>query len=197
MSEAGAEYETRPSLLLRVRDAADQEAWQRFARAYGGLIYGECRRRGLRDADAEDVTQQVFSRIFQALRSFEYRPERGRFRDWLATIVRNEVYRFLKSRAGVPMHSEAALDELEQADAGWEERFMGHLLSVALEECRPHFEPRTWAAFQGVWVEHRPAPEVGRELGLPVESVYVAKSRVLKRLAAVVEELTNDLPVPG
>ncbi|HJN10352.1 MAG: hypothetical protein QGG09_11400 [Pirellulaceae bacterium] len=47
--------ETRNSLLLKVRDPADADAWIEFAAIYRPVIYRLARRRGLQDADAEDL----------------------------------------------------------------------------------------------------------------------------------------------
>lgn len=85
---------TRPSLLLRIlriRDSADAEAWRQFADLYARVICGYCRRRGLQDADAADVTQEVLAQAARSIRSFEYSPERGRFRGWLGTVTHSKI----------------------------------------------------------------------------------------------------------
>ena len=85
---------TRPSLLLRIRDSADAEAWRQFADLYARVIYGYWRRRGLQDADAADVTQEVLAQVARSIRTFEYRPERGRFRGWLRAVTQSKIERF-------------------------------------------------------------------------------------------------------
>src|SRR4051812_47542074 len=87
MTDTSATANTRPSLLLRVRDPHDSESWRNFVTVYGPLVFDHCRRRGLQAADAEDVTQTVFAQLARSLRTFEYRPEVGRFRHWLGTVV--------------------------------------------------------------------------------------------------------------
>ncbi len=87
--------ETKPSLLVRVRDPLDAEAWQTFVALYAPLVYRFLRRRSLQDADAADLTQEVMGEVSRAIRSFEYHPERGRFRDWLLLIItRRRLIRF-------------------------------------------------------------------------------------------------------
>src|SRR5205807_2458924 len=88
--------QTRPSLLFRMRAPRDTKAWDDFALVYGPLVYGHARRRGLSHEDAEDVAQKVFARVSAAIQGFEYEREKGRFRDWLGLIVRNEVFRHWK-----------------------------------------------------------------------------------------------------
>ncbi|QEH35475.1 ECF RNA polymerase sigma factor SigE [Aquisphaera giovannonii] len=189
---------TRESLLLRLADPADRAAWVEFVDVYGPLVLATVRRRGFGHADAEDVTQRVFARVFRGLRTFEYAPRRGRFRDWLGTIVYREVLREYRAR-GRDRASTMPPEELDAlADAGqdpeWADAFQSHLYQVAMGRCRARFEPRTWAAFEQVWVAGRPPAEVAAELGVSVDSVYVAKSRVLGALAGTIRELSKDLP---
>ena len=201
MSEERSELHTRPSLLLRIRDARDAEAWQAFIEVYAPLIYGYCRHRRLQEADSADVAQEVLTRVARSMQNFEYSPDRGRFRDWLGTVTRNEIARFLR-RARRPGQGTGG-DELNEIDSvaspdldpAWAEHFHAHLLETALGRIRSHFDPPTWRAFELVWLADRPAPQVARELGVSIEKVYVAKSRVLKRLREEVLLLGEDMPL--
>jgi RNA polymerase sigma-70 factor (ECF subfamily) len=192
---------TRPSLLLRIRDPRDAEAWLTFVDVYGRLVYRHCRSLGLRHEDAENVTQEVFAQVSRSIRGFEYSPELGRFRDWLGTVARNEANRLLKKEAravrggadGQALDGVAARAE----DTAWAEAFNAHVLEVALARSRPHFEEQTWRAFELVWLEKRPASQVARELDVPIDRVYVAKSRVLEQLEQEVRELAEDSVLLG
>jgi RNA polymerase sigma-70 factor (ECF subfamily) len=186
-------------LLLRIRDPRDAEAWKTFVDVYGRLVYRHCRSRGLRHEDAENVTQEVFALVSRAIRAFDYRPELGRFRDWLGTVTRNEINRFLKkesraARGGGGAAEEQALDGIAARgeDTAWTEEFNAHLLATALARSRPHFEEQTWRAFELVWLDQRSAAEVAQELNVAIDRVYVAKSRVLERLQQDVQELAED-----
>ncbi|MCA9752374.1 MAG: sigma-70 family RNA polymerase sigma factor, partial [Gemmatimonadetes bacterium] len=86
-------HTTRPSLLLRLRDPSDRRSWAEFDARYGELIVRYCLRRGLQLADAEDVRQEVLVSLASALKTFEYSPERGRFRGYLGRAVRNAIFR--------------------------------------------------------------------------------------------------------
>jgi RNA polymerase sigma-70 factor (ECF subfamily) len=200
MADATPPTGTRPSLLLRLRDPQDGTAWQQFVDVYAPLVYGYCRRRGLQEADASDVTQEVLTQVAQSMRAFTYDPQRGRFRDWLGTVARRRLARFFGGRrepaagGGDGVLAEVAAPE---ADPDWTAEFHGRLLAIALERSRPHFEAPTWRAFELVWRDGRAPTDVADELGLPIEKVYVAKSRVLKALREVIIELAEDLPLPG
>ena len=190
---------TRPSLLLRIRDPRDAEAWKTFVDIYGRLVYRHCRGRGLSHENAENVTQEVFAQVSQSIRGFDYQPDLGRFRHWLGTVTRNEINRFFK-KEGRAVHGRGGIEDeqgLENAvsrgeDTAWTEEFNAHLLETALARSRPHFEEQTWRAFELVWLEKRPAVQVARELKVPIDRVYVAKSRVLERLQQEVQELAED-----
>jgi hypothetical protein len=87
---------TRPSLLLRMRDARDHEAWHTFVELYAPLVYRFARKRGLQDADAADLTQDVLRSVAYAMKGDKYDPARGSFRGWLHTVTRNAVYKSLR-----------------------------------------------------------------------------------------------------
>lgn len=189
---------TRPSLLVRVTDPADRAAWDEFVGVYGPLVYGEVIRRRVPESDAEDLTQQVFARLVRALPVFRYRPANGRFRDWLGTLVRNEVARFWRSAGRRPDRptDPTKLEELTDgpADPEWSDAFQTRVLAAAMERCRPRFEPATWEAFVMVWARNRPPAEVAAAFGQTADWVYVAKSRALKALADEVAALTDLFP---
>jgi RNA polymerase sigma factor (sigma-70 family) len=200
MADSGSRFHTRPSLLLRLLDSQNAEAWQTFVDVYGPLVYGHAQKRGLRYEDAQDVTQKVFARVSAAIRTFDYQPDIGRFRDWLGTIVRNEVSRFLKQARGTVLArggEESSLDQAvaPAADSTWTAEFNSHILQLALKRAQTRFEAPTWRAFQRVWLENASAQEVAREMGQPIDWVYVAKSRALKQVWDEVQDLAADTTV--
>src|ERR1051325_12255883 len=87
--------QTRPTLLLKIRDAQDHQAWESFVIIYAPLIHGFCMKRGLQDADAADVAQEVLKAVALSIQRFEYEPARGKFRNWLLTVTRNNYNNFL------------------------------------------------------------------------------------------------------
>lgn len=190
---------TRPSLLIRVRDAQDFDAWGEFVELYTPVVYGYLRRRGLQDADASDVLQDVFSSVSRAVRSFDYQPQSGRFRAWLYTVTRNAFNDFAKATRKRPLATgdsqfqRAMLDTVEtddsrQWDRDWEQR----RFEWAVSRVQIHFEHSTWQAFWQVAVEGRSPRDVAEALDLSVGAVYIAKSRVTARIRDEIEELGDD-----
>jgi RNA polymerase sigma factor (sigma-70 family) len=199
MNPIDQERITRPSLLLRVRSGSDQLAWHEFVEIYGPMIFGFCRFRKLQESDAADVTQDVLVRLSKAMPSFEYQPELGRFRDWLGKVVYRELLRHWskekKHETVEPMdHSVTAH---ASSDSDWSDFFQSEILRLSFERIRGEFEPETIQIFELAWSEDLPATEVAQKLKTSVDKVYVAKSRVLKRLRQEVVRLTEDLPVAG
>jgi RNA polymerase sigma-70 factor (ECF subfamily) len=197
MEEAPA---TRASLLVRIRDGHDHEAWTQFVRLYAPLVFGFARKRGLQDADAADVMQDVFRSVALAADRLEYDPKRGTFRGWLYTVTRNKVYTFLNRGKRQPRGSgdSSAQERLEEQAAPddssdlWDREYERRQFAWAAEQVRGEFQEATWNAFWQTAVEGKNAKEVGQRLGMSPGAVYVAKSRVLARLREKVQEIQED-----
>jgi RNA polymerase sigma-70 factor (ECF subfamily) len=192
---------TRASLLARLGDPQDRSAWQQFVELYGSLVYGFVRQRGLQDADAADLTQEVFLAVARVAGRWQYDPEKGSFRGWLYGITRNQLANFLQRRrpASVGTGDSNAQRRLEQQpspgsdlEAAWEQEYQQQLFRVAAAEVRDHFAPTTWQAFWRTAVEGQSAAAAAAELGLSVGAVYVARSRVLGRLAERVRQMQAE-----
>ena len=197
MTFRSPELTTNPSLLIRLRDVQDRQAWATFAEVYGPLIFSYCRRRNLQASDASDVSQEVFSVLSKSLPTFEYQTERGRFRDWLGLITHRELIRFWKRNERVQrLLSSNGQSEVEAAQdiAGWDSHFHSELLQHAMKRIQGAFERETWEIFERIWMQGEAAESVARSLNLKIGSVYVAKSRVLKSLRAEVLMLSDDWP---
>jgi RNA polymerase sigma-70 factor (ECF subfamily) len=178
-------HTTSISLLERVRRPMDREAWARFVDLYTPLLYYWACRLGMQEPDAADLVQDVFTILVQKLPTFTYDDGKS-FRAWLRTITYNKWRDFQRHRAAAPDAPQAvSLPDLPAPDTGdsfWEEEYRQHLVGRALELMQREFQPTTWKACWECVVEGRPAAEVARDLGLGVEAVYTAKSRVLRRL---------------
>jgi RNA polymerase sigma-70 factor (ECF subfamily) len=192
---------TNASLLMRLRNLHDTAAWQLFVNTYAPLIYRYCRRQGLQEADTSDVTQEVLSQVTRSIATFDYQPERGRFRDWLGAVVRSKLVRHhQKSARRVGQQQEppgaGAMHEVLSGDSdpAWVDDFNAHLLEVALERIKADFEPKNWRAFEMVWIENKPVMEAAETVGMTPSSIYVSKWRVLKRLREEILLLADDVP---
>jgi RNA polymerase sigma factor (sigma-70 family) len=189
------EANTSASLLVRIRDPQDATAWSVFVKTYTPLLRRYCQRKGLQDADAADITQDVFLKVSQAIRSFEYAPQLGKFRNWLGVLTRNAIHDY-QTRAGrLPKGALLGQEPSDVAEPEWFEDFTSHILEVALEAIRPEFSPETWSSFEAAWIRNEAPGDVAKRLEIAVHAVYVNKSRVLKRLTAEVLRLAEELPL--
>jgi RNA polymerase sigma factor (sigma-70 family) len=190
---------TRPTLLLRVRDARDSDAWEQFIDIYTPLVTGYCRKLGLQSADASDVTQEVFSAVTLAVRNFEYDPSKGSFRSWLLRVTRNKIGHFFNKKKREPQGSgETAVHKFLEAQPSledsreWDRQYKRRLFDWAAEEIRPEFQGTTWDAFWRTTVERESSQTVADDLGMKVGAVYQAKSRVMARLRLRILEIEDD-----
>jgi RNA polymerase sigma factor (sigma-70 family) len=192
---------TRASLLVRLRDGSDAGAWQEFVQLYAPVIYGFARKRGLQDADAADLMQEVLRSVSSAANRLEYDPHRGTFRGWLFTVTRNKVFNFLESRSKRVQGSgdsrtqqrlEQHADNDGKLSAEWEADHQRALAAQAMERVKGEFQAATWNAFLQTAVEGLAPAQVSARVGLSVGAVYVAKSRVIARLRQEIERLQGD-----
>jgi RNA polymerase sigma-70 factor (ECF subfamily) len=186
--------QTRRSMIVRLRDPADAEAWRAFVDVYAPAIFAFARRNGLQSADAADVTQDVCRSVAGAMRSFQYNPDRGRFRGWLFTIVRNQLKMFRRAQARRPIGAELVGDVPDDTAAEtWDLECRRRLFVWACQRVRPTVSPTTWAAFWRTAVDEASGEAVAQETGLSVAAVYLAKSRVLARLRQTIADVEDDL----
>ncbi len=188
---------TRQHLLEALRDPGRaQAAWQEFVDLYGPLVYHYCRRWKLQDADARDVTQQVFVALSRTFPRFTYDPSLGKFRSFLGTVVANAVRRHyrgvLRRMAADAEYSLLELPDERQLIAEWNDECQIHLLQVASAKIRHEFDTATWTLFEAVWQHRRPPREVAQQFECDIYRVYRAKHAVLKRLQEEVQRLSED-----
>ena len=181
---------TRATLLERLRDGADALAWDEFFAYYWPTIYGFARHRGCSEHTAEEIVQDVMLKVFQQRDVYQYDPTRGRFRDWLGTVVRNNVAEHRRRPAnrvqGRGGDSNVAqldtADDQQDTDAVWEAAFENSLLLTLLNAVRREMSARTYLAFELVGLEGLSGGEAARMTGLSRNAVYKAHKRVLERL---------------
>jgi len=191
---------TRASLLVQIRDGANHAAWQEFANVYGPVVYGFARKRGLQDADAADLMQDVLRSVSTAIGRLDYDRNQGTFRGWLFTITRNKILNFLAARRIRPRASgdtttnqllNSHPDDTGGADA-WEMEYQRRIAALAMEHIKNEFQENTWQAFWLTAVEGLAATDVAKQIGISPGAIYVAKSRVLARLKEEVEAMQRQ-----
>jgi RNA polymerase sigma-70 factor (ECF subfamily) len=181
---------TSASLLERLRHDPHSPDWQQLVEIYTPLIRSWLRRHEVFSADSDDLVQEVMAVVVRRLREFEHNQRTGAFRNWLRTITINCLRDHWRARHRRPATGDSdfqnLLAELEDPDSSlsqvWNQEHDRHVTRQLLGLLRPHFEQRTWEAFQRVALDGQDARQVAAELGLTTNAVFIAKSRVLSRL---------------
>lgn len=191
---------TSSSLVDRVK-ARDGDAWRRLVDLYGPVVYGWCRRAGLRPEDAADAGQEVFSSVARGIAEFRHDQPGQTFRGWLWTITRNKIHDHFRALGRQPAAvggsdfqqflSHLPTDSADRSSAVAPDPPAAGLCRRALELIRSDFEDRTWQAFWLVTVEGQSPTDVAAQLGMTPTAVRKAKSRVLQRLRQELGELTD------
>jgi len=201
---------TRPTLLFRLRNWSDEASWAEFYRLYYNFVFSFARRSGLKHADAEEVTQDVFKRVAETIHQFESDPNRGTFRGWLLNLTRWRIAD--KFRAAQPHENQgpsghrgdatdctATIERVpdEALDVASESALEGewqrHLLEAALRRLAQRVPARHFQIFDLYSNRDWPVLRISRELGINIATVYVINHRLTKQLKAEVDKLTGQL----
>lgn len=192
---------TRPSLLVRLHGPRDEQAWAEFMAIYAPLIERLARQKGLQDADAADLVQEVLRTVAAAIEGQRFDPARGSFRGWLFRIARNLMVNFLIRQRRQPRGSgDTDMQQLLEAwpaqdaedSALFDAEYKRQLLYWAAEQLRGEFAEHVWQAFWQTGVEGKSAKEVAAALGTTVGTIYHYKSRVMARLRRKIEQVQGD-----
>ncbi len=188
--------ETRASLILRLRDARDVEAWEEFVAIYGPVLFRVARGRGFQAADAENLVQEVLLAVAQSIDGWLARADRGRFRAWLLKIARFEAADMLTRRSTRPLWQDGIagsriLDQLPDPDEISTQLDLAYRRAVfewAGERVRRSVEEATWQAFWLTHIEGLSVDEAARRLGTRPGNIYFGRSRVMARVKEFVRE---------
>ena len=181
---------TRITLLERIRDGADPLAWQAFSDRYWRLIFTFAKKRGCSDHTAEEIVQDAMLEVFRERDVFSYDPARGRFRDWLGTMVRNFVAKHRRKPAQRIRGRGGDSDDLfpehelrdDQPDALWEAAYEQAMLTVLLDVVRREVSPQTYQAFELAAIRGLSGEQAAKITGLSRNAVYLSRKRVFERL---------------
>lgn len=190
---------TRASLLIRLKPPRDERAWIEFVETYEPLIHRLARARGVQQADADDLAQDVFRAVANAIERWDLDPARGSFRAWLSRTARNLIINLLDARrrqtASFATGGSELVELLEaqpaaRADSGLLDlEYRRQIFAIAAQRARVRFQETTWLAFWRTAVDGRESATVAAELGLTLGALYVARNRVMARLRQEIEQI--------
>jgi RNA polymerase sigma factor (sigma-70 family) len=162
--------------LVTCARKGDKQAWDALVERYSPLIWSICRRHRLRDADAEDVGQSVWSHLVDQLDNVR---DPAALPRWLATTTRRECLRVLRA-AREPLAAGYRLDAQILPD---EQELLVAERHAALREAFLALPPSDQRLI-GLLLEDPPVPyaEISSRLGIPVGSIGPHRGRCLDKL---------------
>ncbi|MBL8764257.1 MAG: hypothetical protein JNM07_08300 [Phycisphaerae bacterium] len=193
--EANLAFKTTTKLLDALRDFADEPSWAQIDSRFRPVIVGLSRRLGLSQTEAEDVAQQTLSEFVRAYREGRYDRTKGRLSSWILGIAHHWAVR-ARRRAGregpMPAEGLASVSEDPELRSIWRDERDRCILARAIAALRDQsdVDDRTLLAFELAALRGVPVSEAALQAGMSVDQVYVAKSRLTRRLRSCVEELT-------
>lgn len=192
--------QTRSSLIAQVQSPEDREAWDQFVLIYRPVIYRMARRRGMQDADAQDLVQTVLMRVAASIQRWEKTDPETKFRHWLRRVARNAmVSAFSRQPKDAAAGGSETLDLLAEQPEIVEDVEQ----EIATESMREQYlraaavvktdvDADTWRAFELTVVRGQSCDEVAALFGKSVGAVYAARSRVMRRLREQVQRLQES-----
>jgi len=192
--------ETRPSLLIRVRDPTDQAAWQEFVEIYRPVILRLARQKGMQAADAEDVAQVVLAAVAKAVEQREHDPKRAKFRTWLRRVANNAILNALSrgrpDRGSGNPALQSLLDRQESPQGPDSDllrlEYRREVFRWIARQVRKEFRADTWDAFRLTSIEGRSIAAAAKELGKNPGAIYAEQGRVMRRIQEKVAEYEPD-----
>lgn len=194
-----SDWNTRQSLLFRLKDKHDDQSWEDFVKFYKPFIYMMVRKMNFDHHDAEEVVQQITLKAWKSLPEFNYSPDKGRFRSWLSRMTHNTVLDVIKSRQRYSNRLEKYknIDTLKklsapEIDSMANEEWQTYITNLAWKNVSPDFTEKVRLAFERS-LKGDDAELIAEDLGLTKNAIYVYKKRVRERLTEEVRRLKEEL----
>ena len=193
---------TRVTLLERLRTGKDQTAWLEFESTYRAFIFSLILRMGIPNADAEDISQTVLTKVWQKIEDFEYNRNRGKFHNWLAAMTRNTVKDFFRTKKNFITGRDAV--EYQEIYDSIEQQVLPDIEKLAREEWILHITNLAWENIKNDLHENKRRvfkyisqeitnPEIAQKLGISETSVRVYKAEVFEKMRTEINRLNQEL----
>ncbi len=189
---------TQSLLLANIQSPENREAWAEFVQIYRPVIYRMARRRGMQDADAQDLSQDVLLRVSKSIEGWV--PQEGvRFRHWLRKVSSNAIVTAVTKAKPLGIVNGTAAEQIlaetpetsaittELRDECFREQYLRAAAIVKVD-----VSPVTWAAFEQTVILGQSCEDAAKSLGKTLGTIYAARSRILKRLQIEVQRLEGD-----
>ena len=189
--------ETRDSLVSRLHDARDVDAWNTFIEIYSPIITRTATKVGLQPVDVEDCVQEVLTSVSKSIAAWLQRPDRGPFRSWLSTVARNKSIDLITRRKfkSLAYGGHESLDQVaqdKQVSTCFDRELHRQIYYESAKIVRGQVSAKTWLAFYRTSVLRHKISTVAEQLNMSTGSIYIARSRVMKKLRSIAQSLTEQ-----
>lgn len=187
---------TNESLLIRAADKDDQSSWREFYSLYAPLIRRHAHRCGLGVSEADDIVQECMTALLKALPRFQYDRSKGRFRSYVRRMVQNQISNRLRQHTSKQLRSNAITELAARSDgtkSDWDRDWQRTHLEYCLGRVSTRFAPEKLAAFRAYALEGQDIAAVCKRYKLTPNQVYLAKSRIIRRLREQLANLIGDV----
>ena len=188
--------DTRDSLIMQVQNPANREAWEQFSSIYRPVVYRLARTRGLQDADADDLAQQVLTAVAQAIPDWQRNNAQTRFRHWLRRIARNAILNTLTRGPKEPavggsgfMTMMSGVSQPYDIESQIELEYRRQVYRQAAEIVRDAIQEQTWQIFVMTIIEGQSTESVAKQMNTTIGNVHAIRSRVMRRLQIAVKDI--------
>ncbi|MDZ8119393.1 RNA polymerase sigma factor [Pontiella agarivorans] len=201
MSEEN-QYQTRVTLLAKLKKTENHEAWLEFETIYRPFILSLILRMGINADDAEDISQAVLTKVWQKIEDFEYNQNKGKFHNWLAAMTRNTVKDFFRTKKNFITGRDSV--EYQEQYVSIEEQVLPDIENLAREEWVLHITNLAWDNIKGGIYDTKrdvfrlvsdevPTKEIAAKLGISEASVRVYKAEVFEKMRTEITRLNREL----
>jgi len=188
--------DTRDSLIVQVQNPANREAWEQFTAIYRPVIYRLARTRGMQDADADDLAQQVLLAVGRAIPDWQSNKQQSRFRHWLHRITKNAILNALTRTPKDPavggsgfMNLIHGVSKPDNIELQLELEYRRQVYRQAAEIVRNAVQEQTWRVFMMTIIEGQSTESVARQMSTTIGNVHAIRSRVMRRLQIAVKDI--------
>ncbi len=183
---------TNPTLLNRLGNWRDHEAWLDFVMRYDSVIRFTCRRYRLSPESTEELGQRVWIELAQRMRTFRYDPGKT-FRGWLSRLCQSRAIDLLRKQKAEAVQSlsdlqvdaflQSEIVEFDGEDGAGSERPQLLLLAEEVQiAVRRRVDDRTWQVFWQIAVQGQAIRETSQVQGLSYYAAFAAQKRVGRML---------------
>lgn len=190
---------TRQTLIRRVRDPGDEEAWAEFDRIYRRFIIHVLGQMSVPAADLEDLTQQILATLIRDMPGYDR--ARAGFRTWLSAVIRHAAFAHFRQARSRQQALDRFREETEdpafwtaesEIDARIEAEWAAYVANLAMERVSKQFQGGAMQVFE-MGLDDTPAEVIAERTGYSVASVYTLRKRVKKRLYLEIRNLIGEL----